>query len=167
MVWGKQGDFLSPPGVLVLTQIINPFRTIPFNMKDQFGLAYGGLRGAISFALAFTLPDNIGRRQLFITATIAIILFTVFLQVRRPSLPLAFPPHASPWRLMSQRTSLRCHVFSPLQGISIRPLIEFINVRRTNRNVGTINVEVHCRVSPRRPRLSGAPNTACCMYVRM
>lgn len=66
----------------MLTQIINPFRTIPFNLKDQFGLAYGGLRGAISFALAFTLPDNIGRKQLFVTATIAIILFTVFLQVR-------------------------------------------------------------------------------------
>ncbi|XP_061735278.1 sodium/hydrogen exchanger 2 [Nerophis ophidion] len=98
-------------GVLVLTQIINPFRTIPFNLKDQFGLAYGGLRGAISFALAFTLPDNIGRKQLFVTATIVIIIFTVF-----------------------------------LQGISIRPLIEFINVRRTNRNLETINVEVHCRL---------------------
>ncbi|XP_037646422.1 sodium/hydrogen exchanger 2 [Sebastes umbrosus] len=98
-------------GVLVLTQIINPFRTIPFNMKDQFGLAYGGLRGAISFALVFTLPENIGRKQLFVTATIAIILFTVF-----------------------------------LQGISIRPLIEFINVRRTNRNLDTINAEIHCRL---------------------
>uniref|UniRef100_A0A3P9D6B9 Sodium/hydrogen exchanger n=1 Tax=Maylandia zebra TaxID=106582 RepID=A0A3P9D6B9_9CICH len=98
-------------GILVLTQIINPFRTIPFNMKDQFGLAYGGLRGAVSFALAFTLPDTIGRKQLFVTATIAVILFTVF-----------------------------------LQGISIRPLIEFINVRRTNRNLETINVEIHCRL---------------------
>lgn len=98
-------------GILVLTQIINPFRTIPFNFKDQFGLAYGGLRGAISFALVFTLPDTIGRRQLFITATIAVILFTVF-----------------------------------IQGISIRPLIELINVRRTNRNLDTINVEVHTRL---------------------
>ncbi|XP_047457481.1 sodium/hydrogen exchanger 2 [Mugil cephalus] len=98
-------------GVLVLTQIINPFRTIPFNLKDQFGLAYGGLRGAISFALAFTLPDTMERKHLFITATIVIILFTVF-----------------------------------LQGISIRPLIEFINVRRTNRNLDTINVEIHCRL---------------------
>ncbi|KAM4561178.1 sodium/hydrogen exchanger 2 [Fundulus diaphanus] len=98
-------------GVLVLTQIINPFRTISFNLKDQFGLAYGGLRGAVSFALAFTLPDNIPRKQLFVTATIAIIVFTVF-----------------------------------LQGISIRPLIEFINVRRTNRNVDTINVEIHSRL---------------------
>ncbi|XP_033984840.1 sodium/hydrogen exchanger 2 [Trematomus bernacchii] len=98
-------------GVLVLTQIINPFRTIPFNMKDQFGLAYGGLRGAISFALVFTLPDHIGRKPLFVTATICIILFTVF-----------------------------------LQGISIRPLIEFINVRRTNRDLDTINAEVHSRI---------------------
>lgn len=73
----------SSSGVLVLTKIINPFRTVPFNMKDQFGLAYGGLRGAVSFALAFTLPDNLGRKQLFVTTTIAIILFTVFLQVRR------------------------------------------------------------------------------------
>ncbi|KAM9802023.1 sodium/hydrogen exchanger 2 [Syngnathus typhle] len=98
-------------GVFVLTQIINPFRTIPFNLKDQFGLAYGGLRGAISFALAFTLPVNVGRKQLFVTATIAIIIFTVF-----------------------------------IQGISIRPLIEFINVRRTNRNLDTINGEIHCRL---------------------
>ncbi|XP_029315658.1 sodium/hydrogen exchanger 2 [Cottoperca gobio] len=98
-------------GILVLTQIINPFRTIPFNLQDQFGLAYGGLRGAISFALVFTLPDNIGRKPLFVTATIAIILFTVF-----------------------------------LQGISIRPLIEFINVRRTIRNLDTINAEIHSRL---------------------
>uniref|UniRef100_A0A3Q2XRC2 Sodium/hydrogen exchanger n=1 Tax=Hippocampus comes TaxID=109280 RepID=A0A3Q2XRC2_HIPCM len=103
--------FIFMYSVLVLTQIINPFRTIAFNLKDQFGLAYGGLRGAISFALAFTLPDNIGRKQLFVTATIAIIIFTVF-----------------------------------LQGISIRPLIEYINVRRTNRNLDTINAEIHCRL---------------------
>lgn len=98
-------------GVLVLTQIINPFRTIPFNFKDQFGLAYGGLRGAICFALVFLLPENIERRNLFITATIAVIIFTVF-----------------------------------IQGISIRPLIEFMNVRRTNRKLTSINVEVHTRL---------------------
>lgn len=57
------------------------------------------------------------------------------------------------FRLMLQRASLSCALFSPPQGISIRPLIEFINVRRTNRNVGTINVEVHCRVRPRGSRL--------------
>lgn len=68
-------------GILVLTQIINPFRTIPFNFKDQFGLAYGGLRGAITFALVFTLPDTILRKKLFITTCITVIIFTVFAQV--------------------------------------------------------------------------------------
>ncbi|KAK0151591.1 Sodium/hydrogen exchanger 2 [Merluccius polli] len=98
-------------GVLVLTQIINPFRTIPFNFKDQFGLAYGGLRGAICFALVFTLPDTINRRSLFVTASIAIIIFTVF-----------------------------------IQGISIRPLVEYINIRRTNNKHQTINEEIHTRL---------------------
>ncbi|XP_036453511.1 sodium/hydrogen exchanger 2 [Colossoma macropomum] len=98
-------------GIVVLTQIINPFRTIPFNFKDQFGLAYGGLRGAITFALVYTLPDTIVQKKLFVTATIVIIIFTVF-----------------------------------IQGVSIRPIIELMNVRKTNRNLGTINVEIHSRL---------------------
>ncbi|MGH0163714.1 UNVERIFIED_CONTAM: hypothetical protein FKN15_045589 [Acipenser sinensis] len=67
-------------GVLVLAQIINNFRTIPFTFKDQFSMAYGGLRGAICFCLAFLLPDTFARRNLFTTAAIAVILFTVFIQ---------------------------------------------------------------------------------------
>ncbi|XP_053730749.1 sodium/hydrogen exchanger 2-like [Synchiropus splendidus] len=98
-------------GILVLSQIINPFRTIPFNFRDQCGLAYGGLRGAICFALVFTLPDTINRKNLFVTASIAIIIFTVF-----------------------------------IQGISIRPIVEYINIRRTNKDLHTINVEIHNRV---------------------
>ncbi|XP_077426646.1 sodium/hydrogen exchanger 2-like isoform X1 [Vanacampus margaritifer] len=98
-------------GILVLSQIINPFRTIHFTFKDQFGLAYGGVRGAICFALVFTLPDSINRKNLFVTASIAIIIFTVF-----------------------------------VQGISIRPIIEYINIRRTNKDFDTINVEIHNRV---------------------
>ncbi|KAF5902049.1 sodium/hydrogen exchanger 2-like, partial [Clarias magur] len=98
-------------GILVLTQIINPFRTIPFNFKDQFGLAYGGLRGAVTFALVFTLPETILRKKLFVTTCIVVIMFTVF-----------------------------------IQGISIRPIIEMMNVRKTNRNLCTINVEIHKRL---------------------
>ncbi|XP_074483354.1 sodium/hydrogen exchanger 2-like [Sebastes fasciatus] len=98
-------------GILVLTQIINPFRTIQFSFKDQFGLAYGGLRGAICFALVFTLPDTINRKNLFVTASIAVIVFTVF-----------------------------------LQGISIRPIVEYMNIRKTNKDLNTINDEVHSRM---------------------
>nr|XP_040028951.1 sodium/hydrogen exchanger 2-like [Gasterosteus aculeatus aculeatus] len=97
-------------GMLVLTQIINPFRTVPLNFTDQFGLAYGGLRGAICFALVFTLPDSINRKDLFVTASIAVITFTVF-----------------------------------IQGISIRPILEYMNIRKTNKDVDTINVEIHTR----------------------
>ncbi|XP_068575532.1 sodium/hydrogen exchanger 2-like [Cebidichthys violaceus] len=98
-------------GILVLTQIINPFRTIPLNFKDQFGLAYGGLRGAICFALVFTLPDNINRKNLFVTASVAVIIFTVF-----------------------------------IQGISIRPIVEYMKIRKTNKDLNTINMEVHTRM---------------------
>lgn len=98
-------------GILVMTQIINPFRTIQFNYKDQFGLAYAGLRGAICFALVFTLPDNINRKSLFVTASVAIIIFTMF-----------------------------------IQGISTRPIAEYINIRRTNKHLNNINVEIHSRV---------------------
>ncbi|XP_028991556.1 sodium/hydrogen exchanger 2 [Betta splendens] len=98
-------------GVLFLTLIVNLFRVIPFTFKDQFGLAYGGLRGAVSFALASTLPHSIGCRKLFVTATIAIILVTVF-----------------------------------LQGITIRPLIELIDIRRTSHNPDSINAEIHSRL---------------------
>lgn len=33
------------------------------------------------------------------------------------------------------------------QGISIRPIVEYINIRRTNKKLNTINVEIHGRVS--------------------
>lgn len=69
-------------GVFVLTQIINVFRTIPLTFKDQFIIAYGGLRGAICFSLVFLLPPSVfPRKKLFITAVIVVIFFTVFIQV--------------------------------------------------------------------------------------
>lgn len=69
-------------GVFVLTQVINWFRTIPLTFKDQFIIAYGGLRGAICFALVFLLPATVfPRKKLFITAAIVVIFFTVFILV--------------------------------------------------------------------------------------
>lgn len=69
-------------GVFVLTQAINWFRTIPLTFKDQFIIAYGGLRGAICFALVFLLPAAVfPRKKLFITAAIVVIFFTVFILV--------------------------------------------------------------------------------------
>ncbi|KAM4795038.1 sodium/hydrogen exchanger 2-like isoform 2-T2 [Rhinophrynus dorsalis] len=98
-------------GVFVLTQIINFFRTIPLTVKDQFIIAYGGLRGAICFSLVFLLPDSVfPRKKLFITSVIVVIFFTVF-----------------------------------IQGITIRPLVEFLNVKKANKKQQIISEEIHNR----------------------
>ncbi|XP_008165173.2 sodium/hydrogen exchanger 2 [Chrysemys picta bellii] len=98
-------------GVFVLTQIINMFRTIPLTFKDQFIIAYGGLRGAICFSLVFLLPVAvIPRKKLFITATIVVIFFTVF-----------------------------------IQGITIRPLVEFLDVKRSNKKQPAVGEEIYNR----------------------
>lgn len=45
-------------------------------------LSYGGLRGAIAFGLVVSLPvGDLFPKKLFVTTTIAVIFFTVFLQV--------------------------------------------------------------------------------------
>ncbi|XP_011910891.1 PREDICTED: sodium/hydrogen exchanger 2 isoform X1 [Cercocebus atys] len=99
-------------GVFVLTQVINRFRTIPLTFKDQFIIAYGGLRGAICFALVFLLPAAVfPRKKLFITAAIVVIFFTVF-----------------------------------ILGITIRPLVEFLDVKRSNTKQQAVSEEIYCRL---------------------
>lgn len=49
-------------------------------MTIQVIMAYGGLRGAIAYGLAASLTEENGK-DTFIMATIAVILFTVFIQV--------------------------------------------------------------------------------------
>ncbi|KAB0380940.1 hypothetical protein FD755_008724 [Muntiacus reevesi] len=91
--------------------VINWFRTIPLTFKDQFIIAYGGLRGAICFALVFLLPSSVfPRKKLFITAAIVVIFFTVF-----------------------------------ILGITIRPLVEFLDVKRSNKKQQAVSEEIHCR----------------------
>ncbi|KAM6416585.1 sodium/hydrogen exchanger 4 isoform 2-T2 [Pluvialis apricaria] len=67
--------------VFALFYISNKFRTYPFTFKDQLIISYSGLRGASSFSLAFLLPVKLfPRKKLFITATLVVIYFTVFIQ---------------------------------------------------------------------------------------
>ncbi|GFS30363.1 hypothetical protein TNIN_159401 [Trichonephila inaurata madagascariensis] len=54
-------------------------RTHCINEEEQFIMAYGGLRGAVAFSLVIML-DETEHKNLFITATLFIILFTVFVQ---------------------------------------------------------------------------------------
>jgi len=63
--------------VVVLTNFANLLRSTKIDGISQFVMAYGGLRGAIAFALAVVLDRHTFlSRQLFITTTIVIVYFT-------------------------------------------------------------------------------------------
>lgn len=69
-------------GVFFLTFIANRFRVARFSWVDQIIMAYGGLRGAIAFGLVASLDhEDIPAKKMYFAATVAIILFTVFIQV--------------------------------------------------------------------------------------
>lgn len=73
---------LPPPAIFSLTRVANRFRLKQINLQEQFLMAYGGLRGAVSFSLVEMLqPGVITPRQMFVTSTLVVILFTVFIQV--------------------------------------------------------------------------------------
>jgi NhaP-type Na+/H+ or K+/H+ antiporter len=45
-------------------------------------MAYGGLRGAIAFSMVEMLGENtVTQREMFVTTTLTVIIFTVFIQV--------------------------------------------------------------------------------------
>ncbi|XP_058010616.1 sodium/hydrogen exchanger 2-like [Ahaetulla prasina] len=96
-------------GVLVLTFIINRSHINAVTRKDQFIIAYGGLRGAICFSLVVLLPD-FHRKKLFTAATTVVILFTVF-----------------------------------VQGMTIRPLVDWLHVTRKQESSPTVGEQIHIR----------------------
>nr|XP_033810497.1 sodium/hydrogen exchanger 1 isoform X1 [Geotrypetes seraphini] len=96
-------------GVLGLTWFMNKFRIVKLTAKDQFIIAYGGLRGAIAFSLGYLLDkDHFPMRNMFLTAIITVIFFTVF-----------------------------------VQGMTIRPLVELLAVKKKQETKRSINEEIH------------------------
>ncbi|KAM4795836.1 sodium/hydrogen exchanger 1 [Rhinophrynus dorsalis] len=95
-------------GVLGLTWFINKFRIVKLTPKDQFIIAYGGLRGAIAFSLGYLLETDHFPRKMFLTAIITVIFFTVF-----------------------------------VQGMTIRPLVELLAVKKKQESKRSINEEIH------------------------
>eukprot|EP00002_Diphylleia_rotans_P016170 TRINITY_DN313_c0_g1_i1.p1 TRINITY_DN313_c0_g1~~TRINITY_DN313_c0_g1_i1.p1 ORF type:complete len:735 (-),score=160.42 TRINITY_DN313_c0_g1_i1:414-2618(-) len=67
-------------GTLILTGVANRRRVIPVPLIDQFILIYGGLRGAIAFALAYVIPEDVSGRPYMVTTTLMTVLWTVFIQ---------------------------------------------------------------------------------------
>ncbi|KAF4527107.1 hypothetical protein B566_EDAN013741, partial [Ephemera danica] len=68
-------------GVFLLTAFNNVFSVRQIELQEQFIMAYGGLRGAVGFSLVQMLDAGlVPPRQMFVTTTLVVILFTVFLQ---------------------------------------------------------------------------------------
>ncbi|XP_055940589.1 Na(+)/H(+) exchanger protein 2-like isoform X2 [Argiope bruennichi] len=68
-------------GVIILTALANRFRLHRIDKVAQFILAYGGLRGAVAFALVLIVSDRIiPTKNMMVTTIIALVFFTVFIQ---------------------------------------------------------------------------------------
>ena len=69
-------------GVLIFAYLANLKRLMKLTFSDMLIMSYGGIRGAVAFALALILDENkVPRKKEFVTATIAVVFFTVFVQV--------------------------------------------------------------------------------------
>ena len=69
-------------GVAIFANLANLRRLLELTRIDMLIMSYGGLRGALAFALALVLDEDlIPRKKEFITAATVVILFTVFIQV--------------------------------------------------------------------------------------
>ncbi|KAL1231747.1 Sodium/hydrogen exchanger 3 [Trichinella pseudospiralis] len=99
-------------GVVLQTFFINKFRIEKLNTVDQFIMAYGGLRGAIAYGLVTALDEKlIPAKQIFVTTTIVVIFFTVF-----------------------------------LQGMTIKPLVNFLKVKRQEKRDKTLHEQMTDRL---------------------
>ncbi|XP_012229515.1 sodium/hydrogen exchanger 3 isoform X2 [Linepithema humile] len=99
-------------GVIVLTALANQFRLHKLDKVEKFVMSYGGLRGAVAFALVLLIdPRYVPLKPMFVTTTIAVIYFTVF-----------------------------------IQGITIKPLVKILNVKRAEKRKPTMNERIHERI---------------------
>uniref|UniRef100_A0A674PDI3 Sodium/hydrogen exchanger n=1 Tax=Takifugu rubripes TaxID=31033 RepID=A0A674PDI3_TAKRU len=68
-------------GVIGQTWVLNRFRLIPLDKIDQVVMSYGGLRGAVAFALVVLLDGTqVKAKDYFVATTIVVVFFTVMFQ---------------------------------------------------------------------------------------
>ena len=69
-------------GVLILAYFANRFRIKKLNWTEQLIMMYGGLRGGVAFALVLLLEESFApNAKMFVTTTLAMVYWTVFVQV--------------------------------------------------------------------------------------
>uniref|UniRef100_G3RD65 Sodium/hydrogen exchanger n=1 Tax=Gorilla gorilla gorilla TaxID=9595 RepID=G3RD65_GORGO len=100
-------------GVVLQTWLLNRYRMVQLEPIDQVVLSYGGLRGAVAFALVVLLDgDKVKEKNLFVSTTIIVVFFTVIFQVRPgPASPRVSAPPARGARAFD-------HILSAIEDIS-------------------------------------------------
>lgn len=81
-------------GVIGQTWVLNRFRLIPLDKIDQVVMSYGGLRGAVAFALVVLLNGTqVKAKDYFVATTIVVVFFTVMFQVggKNPAITFSVP----------------------------------------------------------------------------
>uniref|UniRef100_A0A8C3Q5Z2 Sodium/hydrogen exchanger n=1 Tax=Geospiza parvula TaxID=87175 RepID=A0A8C3Q5Z2_GEOPR len=98
-------------GVVIQTWILNRYRTVQLEIIDQVVMSYGGLRGAVAFALVALLDEKkVKERKLFVSTTIIVVFFTVI-----------------------------------FQGLTIKPLVQWLKVKKTEHREPKLNEKLHGR----------------------
>ncbi|CAL1533011.1 unnamed protein product [Lymnaea stagnalis] len=68
-------------GMSYVINWLDIYRVRKIGLHEQFMIAYGGLRGAVCFSLVALLdPDDLPAKDMFVTTTLSVIIFTVFIQ---------------------------------------------------------------------------------------
>ncbi|KAM3929201.1 sodium/hydrogen exchanger 3 [Leptodactylus fuscus] len=98
-------------GVVVQTWILNRYRMVQLEIIDQVVMSYGGLRGAVAFALVALLDEKrVKSKNLFVSTTIIVVYFTVI-----------------------------------FQGLTIKPLVQWLKVKRSEHHERKLNEKLHGR----------------------
>ena len=116
----------------LFANIANLRRPLELTRIDMLIMSYGGLRGALAFALALILNEGLTpRKKEFITAATVVVMFTVFVQVN----------HIQHCQLI-----ILSAFASPPQGTTLGPLVKLLNVRRKQIEEPTMSATLTNRV---------------------
>lgn len=79
VLWAVAAVLLSRAATIyLLVPVIDLPQREKIDRRFQTVMFWGGLRGAVAIAIALGLPDSFAEKELIITATLAVVLFTLF-----------------------------------------------------------------------------------------